>query len=132
MKPALPRSKRRSQSGGVRARARDYSCVFDPIRAGDVRACDRELVTSACSQSGRRRPTDVAERLPGVKSPAVNLAIAVKQLCRLNPKLHHRAGGELDLRYWPCAGAHKCTDDPWRAKEVVKHLRAVEAARFKQ
>jgi hypothetical protein len=28
---------------------------------------------------------DVAERLRGMKSPAVSLAIAVKQLCRLNP-----------------------------------------------
>jgi hypothetical protein len=30
---------------------------------------------------------DVAERLRGLKSPAVSLAIAVKQLCRLNPSL---------------------------------------------
>jgi hypothetical protein len=30
---------------------------------------------------------DVAERLRGMKSPAVSLAIAVKQLCRLDPNL---------------------------------------------
>jgi hypothetical protein len=58
---------------------------------------------------------DMAERLRGMKLPAVSLAIAVKQLCRLNPSF--TVGRAATYVFINGLVPYRC---PPRAKEVMR------------